>query len=649
MAVSPVSLTRVTQNIRTDFTAMTLQQNQLDLFNAMARISTGRSYVTPGEDPAAAARALKLNQSLSLQGQFGKNLEYADGVLASTDSSIAEINSLLIEASSIASMNVSNLTSADERDAEAELIAGILGQLVAVGNRQFNGRYIFGGRRTDERPFTDALGGVAYLGDTGDLLTRIEDGLTAEVNVPGNLLYGALSSQIAGNVNLSPTLSETTRFDSLNGAGGHGIRLGQLVISEEGGAGLFRFDLTKADTIGDVAELITAAAVAAGSSLTASVAGSGLFITPGGSQVTITDTSLGAVAADLGILTREPTSAEITGDDLGVRLTSLTLVENLSGGAGIDLDGGLIITNGPESVTVDLSGALTVQDVINKINNAGAYVLARISADGAGIDLFNQVSGTSLTIGENGGTTAADLGVRTLDVSTPLDRLNMGKGVTRMEGKTDLAITAGDGQSFEVNLDDAVTVGDVIDFINAAAVEAGVSVTASFAVVGNGIRIVDGTGGDGDLIVGGANLSQAALDLGIDKRASSEDGLEPSLSGGDVNPTRTEGFLDAMVQLEEALRHDDTQGITLAAERLDALAEEVRRVHGIVGARSQSMQSKLQQIQDASYTTQTLLSQVEDLDFTEAVTRMQAAQYQLQAGMQTSAQLMNLSLMDFLR
>jgi flagellar hook-associated protein 3 FlgL len=100
--------------------------------------------------------------------------------------------------------------------------------------------------------------------------------------------------------------------------------------------------------------------------------------------------------------------------------------------------------------------------------------------------------------------------------------------------------------------------------------------------------------------------------------------------------------------LEEALRGDDTQGITLAAERLDQLAQDVIRTHGVVGARAQSAQAKLQQVREAVDTGRLLLSEVEDLDFAEAITRLQSAQIALQADLQTSAQLMSLSLLDFI-
>jgi flagellar hook-associated protein 3 len=645
MAVTGVNTSRVTQNLRTSVVIESLRQNQLDLFRAQNRISSGRSFVNPSDDPILASRSLTLERGLKQQEQFERDIELADSVLTATDSTIAEITGLLSEASTIASQNVSNLTSAEERLAESELVAGIREQLMIVGNRQFNGRYIFAGRDTERRPFVDALGGVAYLGDTGDLVTRFDAGLTTTINVPGNQLFGALSSTIASSADLTPALTEEARLDDLNGATGDGIRAGQLIFNEQGGAGVFTVDLTTADTVGDVVALINVAASDAGAGVTASIGESGLTITPGPAPVSISDTSTGVIAADLGILTEDATTGPIVGRDLGVRLSRVTPVEALARGAGIDLESGLTITNGPESVTVDFSDARTVQDIINKLNNAGVFILARINESGTGIDLFNQVSGVSLSVGENGGTTAADLGVRTFDRDTPLERLNFGRGVVRIEGKGDLLITAKDGNSFEVNLDNAVTIGDVIDLINAAASDAGVSVNASLAADGNGIRLTDQTGGTGDLSVGRANGSQAADDLGLLKTTGDQ---EAELIGDDTNPTRTEGFLDALVQLEEALRGDDTQGITLAAERLDQLAQDVIRTHGVVGARAQSAQAKLQQVREAVDTSRLLLSEVEDLDFAEAITRLQSAQIALQADLQTSTQLLSLSLLDFL-
>jgi len=646
MAVSPVNIARVT--FRSSLNVDSLRANQRDVFQSQVRISTGRSFVTPSEDPTAASQAFGLNNLMARHVQFSKNIQTGSAILREADNAINEVNTLLIEAQTIATQNLSNLVSADERVAEAELVAAIRQQLVNVGNRTFNGRYIFAGRLTKSAPFVDAFGGIAYLGDIGDLNVRIAEGTVEAINIPGNQLFGALSGSVSGQTDLSPALTADTRLEDLRGAAGRGVRIGELVFTAQGGAGSFTVDLTPADTIGDVTELINRAAQDAGFGVTASLGDGGLVITPGSDPLTISDVGgTGVTAADLGIKTSEPATAAITGADLSPKVARLTPVEALGAGdGGIDLAGGLLITNGDRQVVVDLSNAQTVQDIINAVNNAGVYVLARINDAGTAIDMFNQVSGMRLTIGESEGTTAGDLGLRTLDSDTALSQLNLGRGVSVVEGQDDMRITGKDGAAVvDVSLDGTRTVGDVIERINEAATQAGASIKASLAPAA-GILIADTSGGDGVVTVSRLNLSTAADDLGLMKAADPETG---DLIGDDVNAARADGILDALIELENALRGDDDHGISNAGERLERIVEDVIRVHGVVGARSQGMEAKLDQMQDAVAATQTLLSQVEDLDFTEAITELQAAQTVLRANLLTTAQLQNLSLLDYIR
>ncbi len=645
MAISPINLSRISQNLRFGLLTDSLRTSQIELLNTQAQIASGRTFVNPSDDPTSAARAADLTQALQRQQQYVANLQHGDNTLAAADDAITEITSLLIEANDIAIQDVGNLTSTAERQADAELIAAIRQQLQVVGNRQFDGRYLFAGRDTTEQPFINTLGGIAYTGDTGEFVTRASDDLDIVVNVPGNVLFGALSAKLASTVDLSPTLTADNRIEDLRGASGQGIPGGVLVFNEAGGVGAFTVDLTDPDTIGDVVDLINAAAADAGSTLTAAVGSTGITITPGGGEVVISDTGTGTLAASLGILTTTPTTAQIDGADLGARVTSLTPVDLLSDGTGIDLVGGLTITNGGETVTVDVRGAETVQDIINRINGCGLSVLATINHDGTGIDIFNQVSGTSLSISEGTGTTATDLGIRTFNSSVLLTDLNDGSGIVRDEGGNDLRITAKDGSAFEVNLDTALTIGDVIDLINTAATDAGVSVSASLGVYDNGIRLVDTTGGGGDLSVASLGLSTVAQDLGLEEPAS---GTQTELTGADVNPIRTEGVLTALLDLESALRDDDTREITRAAQRLEPLVNEVTRVQGIIGAHSQGARDLLAQSMDTADSTEIFLSQIQDLDYAAAVTELQATTTQFQATMQTSSAMLNLSLLDFL-
>ena len=338
MAISPINISRVSHNLRTDFVVDSMRRTQRDLFLSQARIASGRRFITASEDPIAAARALDLNEALARQNQFMANLQHGDNFLAAADSAITEISDLITDASVIASQTVGSLTTAAERQAEAEVVAAICRQLQAVGNRQFMGRYIFAGRNTTDRPFVDALGAVGYVGDTGSLLTRVSEGLWESINLSGDQLFGALSSPINTDVTLTPLLTASTRLDDITGAGHEAIRTGVLVFNEVGGAGAFSVDLREADTIGDIVDGINAAAAQAGARLTASLDDTALTITPAGSAVTITDTGTGSVAADLGLFVSEPTTDTITGGTLVPRLTRITPVETLAQGAGVDLE-----------------------------------------------------------------------------------------------------------------------------------------------------------------------------------------------------------------------------------------------------------------------------------------------------------------------
>lgn len=645
MAISPVNISRISHNLQTSFVLEGVRRSQQELYLSQGRIAAGRRFLAASEDPVAASRGLDLTHALARQNQFRDNAQYGENMLSAADGALSELAALLVQASSITTQTVSNLTSAAEREAQAEVIAAIRQQVQTVANRQFQGRYLFGGRDTLSMPFVEGIGQILYVGDTGELQTRVADDRVLPVAMPGSSVFGALAAANITNPDLLPLLTESTRLEDITGAVGGSIPDGVLIFQEVGGAGTFTVDLTAADSIGGVVDAINQAAAEAGASLSASLTPTGIQIEPGAFAVAITDGSSAGLAAHLGIRTVTPTTDTIIGADLTARITRLTPVDALAGGAGIDLDGGLVITSGTQSVTVDVSDAETVQDIINAINNAGVAVFARINDVGTGIAVYNQAAGSDLSIGENGGTTATDLGIRTLYEQTALSDLNYGEGVLGVEGQDDFRIVARDGSTVSVNIDGAITVEDVITAINDAATAAGVSITAALAGTGNGIQITDNTGGTGNLAVERLNLSHAADDLGLTGGVV-EDNV---LTGADVRLLSGGGVLGALLDLERGLRQNDTEAIVRAGARLDRLRDDMTRMHGIIGARAQAMVAQRSHAEHAAQSTEMFLSEVRDLDYAQAITRMQAATVQMQAGLQTSAMISQISLMDYLR
>jgi len=655
MPITSINITRTSFNMRTISLLDSLRRNTLRLFLEQNRIATGNKFNAPSEDPVGASRAVRLSEVLERQEQILANIRHADSFLAATDSAIAEVNDLLIEAHSIASEMVSSTADQAQRDSMAELILGIINQLVSVGNRTYDGVHLFGGQQTTSPPFAQDYGGVEYLGDTRMLTTHVDFGQDPQINLTGAELFGALSSQVFGCVDLDPVLTEDTRLADLKGAAGLGVQLGLIRVSLDSPETTFVVDLTEADTVGDLIDMINAAAgeagltVGAGDQFNAAInaGGDGLEITVSGGAVTVSEVGdNGKTARDLGILGGG--GATIDGGDLGPRLTAMTTIDMLFGGAGAVLES-IRIENGSLAQTIDLSGAATVQEVLNLINAAGVQVQAKINAAATGIDVVNLMSGSEMHISEAGGTTADLLGIRSLHGQTLLSELNHGRGVRITDGQADFRILAKDGSTVDVNLDGAAAIQDVLDAINAAAAAAGVALTASLATTGNGIRIEDATGGAGWLAVERLNYSAAIDDLGLNKSADSQAATE--LIGDDPNGIEPDSVFSALIALHAALvggGESAEQRITLAAERINRFIDQTNRLQGVIGARSKAMSTRLEHTEDAVVATRALLSEAKDLDYNEGITRFQQAQMTLQANLMTASRMLQLSLLDYL-
>src|SRR4051812_22501630 len=498
MAILPLQLARVSNNLRTSVTSQQITKTQSQLLEVQNELSTGKKLNSPSDNPGDAAIAQQLRKLLEQREAYSSNLKSAGNTLSEADSTLGNLSDLLDQAQTIASANVGSDVSDDARASAAAVVDSIYRQMLDIGNHQFDGVYIFGGDRSTTAPFVESAGGVQFVGTSDVLRNSFDENVTLPFMVDGEQVFGALSSRVEGKADLTPTLALTTRVADLRGTTGLGVQLGAIQIGT--GAVTKTVDLSTADSVGDVISLINKSAIG---SISGSLSPDGMGIqltTSGGDNTTVNEMGGGTTANDLGILQSVGTGAgnAVVGQSVQAKLTLLTTLSSLRAGAGIDTTNGFTITNGLVTKDIDLSGATTVEDLLNAINGSGTSVRAEINSAGTGINIFNPTQGTNMMIAENGGTTATDLGVRSFDLDTQLSELNLGVGVRTVDGD-DIQITDSSGTSFGVDLSGLNTVQDVLDAINNAATSAGAGVGASFAANGNGLIITDTAGGGGTL------------------------------------------------------------------------------------------------------------------------------------------------------
>jgi flagellar hook-associated protein 3 FlgL len=641
--MSIASITRVSNLLQSNLLVQNIGSTQQQMLTVQNELATGKSVNVPGDNPSAAAAIQQLQQTQDQRTGWSDNVNTATAQLNQMDTALGTVGDLLQTAQSTASANASSTTSASARQAAATTIDGLYDQMMSQANTQFEGEYLFGGDEAGNAPYVQSTDGIAYSGTSQTLSNTFDNGTTVGFQVSGNSVFGGLSTPVGGTTNLNPAITGATRISDLGGAGGAGVQLGSIQISN--GTTTDTIDLSRASDVADIANDINMAGLAG---VTASIGQFGLKLTAtGAANISVNEVAGGGTAGSLGILTPTGAGAGVTvnGSSMQPKLTAFTPLASLDGGAGIT-SGSFTITNGSTSKTISLAAMSTVGDLVSAINASGTNTRASISSNGSSLQVSNTVQGSAMTISEDGNNTATLLGIRSYSPSTALADLNGGTGVgltvsAGATGTTDMGITTADGSEVDVDLSAATTVQNVLDTINTAA---GGKVTASFSTTGNGIVITDNTTGSGALAVKNLNGSTAATDLGL----AGVSAVGGSITGTDVNPVTTAGVFTDLKNLSNALKANNTAGITTAAEALQNDYNSVTTVRGDAGAVNKQLQDQSSQITEENTATQTLLSNLQDVDYTQAVTQLDTLQTSYEAALATSSYLLNMSLADYL-
>ena len=125
-----------------------------------------------------------------------------------------------------------------------------------------------------------------------------------------------------------------------------------------------------------------------------------------------------------------------------------------------------------------------------------------------------------------------------------------------------------------------------------------------------------------------------------------------------VDSTEKQGLLTTVAKLSQALKSlsdspadtlilDDVLADTL--DNLSAAEENMSRIKTQIGARQNTLDSVRLLHEGAQIVNQEVLSELRDLDYTEALSRLSLETFTLQAAQQSFAKISNLSLFNFLR
>jgi len=174
-----------------------IQQNIVSLYSDLnqmqEKVSSGKNFNSPSDDPVAMVNSLGLSNTLARIGQYQTNMNTAKGWLDTSATVLDQVSQVAASAQQIAVQLSSGNQSADVQTQAESQVDGLINQAIDLGNTQLNGKHIFGGYKTATPPFAHTGNGgtetVAYHGDGNDLQVQIGPDQTITAGKNGGTVF----------------------------------------------------------------------------------------------------------------------------------------------------------------------------------------------------------------------------------------------------------------------------------------------------------------------------------------------------------------------------------------------------------------------------------------------------------------------------
>lgn len=182
---------RISTTLFYQFGVDRMLEQQTKLSQTQQQVATGKKFLSPADDPPAAARALELSTELEKMAQYQTNIDHAKARLPLEEKILGSMVDELQRARELAIQANNGALGASDRDSIATEIGQITDNILALANTQdANGEYIFAGHQGTTEPFShDGAGTFTYNGDQGQRQLQIGQNRAVAVTDPGDKLF----------------------------------------------------------------------------------------------------------------------------------------------------------------------------------------------------------------------------------------------------------------------------------------------------------------------------------------------------------------------------------------------------------------------------------------------------------------------------
>lgn len=167
--------------------------------SAQEVLSAGTRIQHPGDDPAGAGLIVAFSMSSERLLAISKSTAAASDELAAADGALDSVSNSLARARELAVQFSNAGYSASQLAMGADEVKSLIAQVIAGLNTRFGNRYIFGGTKDDQPPFTDT---GLYQGDPNVRQVDIAPGVKQDASVRADTAFKG----VGGGVDVLGTL-----------------------------------------------------------------------------------------------------------------------------------------------------------------------------------------------------------------------------------------------------------------------------------------------------------------------------------------------------------------------------------------------------------------------------------------------------------
>jgi len=196
---------RVTQSMMNTQLLRNITSNMGRMNNLQNQLSTGMKINKPSDDPVGITFALRYRSELDSNDQYSKNVSSALSMLEYTDTSIGQAGDIMQRVRELLVKGANGTLEQTSLDAIKVEMSQMYNQMVEIGNSQFNGKQVFNGEMTGEKPYpTMGVDGTTDLtvdppllkayqvsSDNGSIKYELSAGMKLGINITGNEVFGA--------------------------------------------------------------------------------------------------------------------------------------------------------------------------------------------------------------------------------------------------------------------------------------------------------------------------------------------------------------------------------------------------------------------------------------------------------------------------